>query len=227
MGYNTNYIGAFHIYKTSTGKKSKLPENLALILINLSRTRRMNRDVNKLAKLLNISIEECKEKYGKHGEFYFHNDGNMGQTVTSDVINFNFPPPTQPSVWCNFTYDPKENNIVWNENDKTEEGIEWINYILKFLHENGYEMKGTMEWEGEECSDNGLIVVDGKNVFVKESKIPTSLSESNFPHQFTVEQLNNMNINELFEAVKSSESTSNNLMSIIRERLIKNNFNFE
>ena len=160
MGYNTDYKGEFYIYKTSTGRKAKLPKKLGVLLVNLSRTRRMYRDVKKLAEFLKISIKECKEKFGNYGEFYFHNDNKMGQTHTPDIIDFNNPPPTQPGLWCNFTYDSKKNAVVWNSSEKTYDGTQWIDYILRILHKNGYEMRGTMVWRGGELGPLGTINVD-------------------------------------------------------------------
>ena len=212
MGYNVYYGGEFYIYKTSTGRKGKLPDNLAKILINLSKTRRMNRDIKKLAEFLKISVKECKEKYGNYGELYFHNDDQMGQTHTPDIIDFNNPPPTQPSLWCNFTYDISKKAVVWNGNDKTRNGIEWINYILNFLLKNGYEMRGKMEWEGEDSQDRGTINVDGQEMIAKDAVSP---------NQFTAEQVENMKVSELRDALKSLGADSKGLKSILKERMIK------
>ena len=128
-----------------------------------------------------------------------------------NIIDFNNPPPTQPSLWCNFTYDSSKKAVVWNGNDKTRNGIEWINYILNLLLKNGYEMRGKMDWEGEEFQDRGTINVDGKEVIVKDAVSP---------NQFTAEQVENMKVNELRDALKSLGADSKGLKSILKERMI-------
>ena len=61
MGYNTCFEGNIEINKPVDEKTKKLLKGLAS-------TRRMSRDVEILAKRLNIDIEECIKLYGEEGE---------------------------------------------------------------------------------------------------------------------------------------------------------------
>jgi hypothetical protein len=64
MGYTTDFWGKLHI----SNKLDKDTESL----INGLGTRRMARDVSKLAQMKNISVEEAKKRYGIEGEFYYN-----------------------------------------------------------------------------------------------------------------------------------------------------------
>ena len=125
MGYTTDFSGCFNINKS-------LDEKTRNILKGLNNTRRMKRNVKKLAERLNISVKKCIEEYGEEGEFYFDND-NLGQNETSDIVNYNEPPSRQPSLWCGWKYNNNENTIEWDGSEKFYEYIEWINYIKNIL----------------------------------------------------------------------------------------------
>ena len=160
MGYNTAWNGSLEIYDQNE-KRTKLPKKLADLIVGLSRTRRMARDVTLLAKRLRMSKERCERLYGTYGERYIEKDyeTTMGQTQYPDIIDFNRSPPNQPGLWCDFTYNAKDRVIEWNEADKTYDGAEWIDYINGLLQESGYYLKGTMSWEGEDPTDTGEVVV--------------------------------------------------------------------
>ena len=160
MGYHTDFTGGLEIFDKN-GKEAKLDDKTANLIIKLSETRRMKRDSQKLATRLRISHEECIRLYGKEGEFYFHEDNDMGQTHTDDIVNFNYPPSTQPGLWCDWTYNYQDNVIEWNGSEKTYDSEEWINYISKILSPRGYTLRGNIYWFGEDRDDVGNINVNG------------------------------------------------------------------
>ena len=98
MGYNTCFEGCIEINKP-------LDEETKKLLKGLASTRRMRRDVEILAKRLNIDMKKCIELYGEEGEFYFHDDNVSGQTRTEDIITYNDPPKSQPGLWCQWILD--------------------------------------------------------------------------------------------------------------------------
>ena len=160
MGYRTDFSGNLQIFDKN-GKRTKLDDETANLIIKLSKTRRMKRDSKKLADRLGISYEDCVRLYGDEGEFYFHEDGDMGQTHMDDIVNYNSPPSTQPGLWCDWTYNPQDNAIEWNGSEKTYDSEEWINYISKILSPRGYTLNGSIYYEGEELGDVGVIKVKG------------------------------------------------------------------
>ena len=156
MGYNTCFDGSIQIDKPVDKETKKLLKGLAS-------TRRMRRDVEILAKRLNIDMKECIELYGEEGEFYFNDDNNFGQTKTEDIITYNYPPKSQPGLWCQWTLDENTNSLVWDEEDKFYEYIEWMDYLVNLLSEN-YVLNGLIKWEGEDPSDTGTISVNNNQV---------------------------------------------------------------
>ena len=160
MGYNTAWNGSLEVYNANE-KRAKLPKKLASLIVGLSRTRRMGRNTDLLAKRLRMSKERCERLYGMYGEKYIEKDfeTTAGQTVHPDITDYNRPPPNQPGLWCDFTYNAATRTIEWNEADKTYDGAEWIDYINRLLQESGYHLKGTMNWEGEDPEDTGEVVV--------------------------------------------------------------------
>jgi len=160
MGYHTDFEGNINIDKP-------LDDKLKNILNGLNKTRRMKRDVNILAKNLNISVKECKKLYGEYGEFYFNHDSNFGQTHTDDIINYNQPPSGQPNLWCGWLYNEEENTIEWDGSEKFYDYIEWITYIRDLLSKEGYTLNGGVDWFGEERDDKGTITLKNNKILIK------------------------------------------------------------
>ena len=159
MGYHTEWFGCFEIYNKNQ-KRAKLPKKVAALIIGLSKTRRMCRNTTRLAKRLRMSEERCLRLYGVYGERYIEKnyETTLGQTNSPDIIDYNQPPPNQPGLWCNFTYNTETRVIEWNGGEKTRDGVEWIKYIADLIQEHGYDLKGTMNWQGEDEDDNGILV---------------------------------------------------------------------
>ena len=151
MGYTTDFIGGFTVLDAKTQKWARLKDGVRKLIIGLSETRRMKRDVD--------------EKYGVEGEFYVDGGGECGQAPESNIIEHNSPPATQPSLWCDWTVLSTSaklpqpfDNIVWNGGEKFYSYIEWINYIHEvILKPQGYTLDGTVEWLGEDPDDRGKI----------------------------------------------------------------------
>ena len=209
MGYNTDFTGELHVHDKD-GKRTKLDGDTAKLIIGLSRTRRMMRDTEKLAKRLGISVEECEKLYGEEGELYIHEDGEFGQTSTDDIVDFNYPPKNQPGLWCNWTYDSDNNVIVWNESEKTYDSPEWIDYIGNLLSKRGYLLNGIISWQGEDSDDEGKIRVDDSKVLIDLRKV-----------KYTLAEINKMKVKDLRDALVNLGEDTKGLKSVLKERLIK------
>tara|TARA_A200000113_G_scaffold222467_2_gene236116 strand:+ start:583 stop:1065 length:483 start_codon:yes stop_codon:yes gene_type:complete len=156
MGYKTVWEGFYNVLDKN-GKQTRLPKKVADLIIGLSNTRRMKRDTRLLAKRLYMSKEKCERLYGQYGERYIEKDyeTTFGQTNYPEILNYNQPPPNQPSLWCDFTYNRKSQVIEWKESEKTREGLAWIRYIINLVQSHGYDLNGHMKWQGEEEDDKG------------------------------------------------------------------------
>ena len=151
MGYSTDFSGEFEINRPVDYETGKL-------LNGLNQTRRMARDVD--------------DKYGTEGEFYVEGKGYMGQDRDDTIIDYNRPPKTQPSLWCQWELTEDGKYIRWDGGEKFNEYIEWIEYIIeKILDPKGYILNGEVEWFGENYDDRGLIIVKDNVVSVKHARI--------------------------------------------------------
>jgi hypothetical protein len=158
MGYTTDFTGKFELNK-------KLDLETYMFLRKLNDTRRMARKTDK--------------KYGVEGEFFVDggedDDRFFSNKAKSNIIDYNTPPKTQPGLWCQWTPTEDAKHIEWDEGEKFYAYIEWLEYIIeKVLKPKGYKLNGEVEYQGEDPSDFGKIVVKdnvvknrtGKKVYV-------------------------------------------------------------
>ena len=160
MGYDTDFTGSFSLDRPLDKETKK-------ILKGLNYTRRVKRDPNKLAKELDITPRECIKLYGEECEFYFNFDGDFGQSETGGIIDFNLTPDCQPSLWCKWHYNEKDNTIEWDGAEKFYEYIPWIEYLIKnILEPKNYKLNGSVRWDGEEFGDVGTILIKDNDVYI-------------------------------------------------------------
>ncbi|MGR0121661.1 hypothetical protein [Bacillus halotolerans] len=127
MGYN-KLQGQFRLNKT-------LDSDTFIFLNKLADTRRMKRKVDE-------SI------YGIEGEFYV--DGDGGQAYEENIIDYNEPPKTQPSLWLQWIPTEEKNAIVWDGGEKFNCPDEWIVYLIeKVLKPKGYVLNGVVNVFGD------------------------------------------------------------------------------
>lgn len=148
MGYTTEFQGSFKLNK-------KLDPKTHTFLKKLAETRRMARRVD--------------PKYGVEGEFYVDGKGFMGQDEEPNIVNYNKPPSTQPSLWCQWTPSEDGTAIVWDQGEKFYNYIEWVIYICnKILTPRGYSITGNVKWRGEDFNDTGTIHAIDNLILVNE-----------------------------------------------------------
>lgn len=140
MGYTTDFYG-----KLKFNKQLSLDDKT--FLDKFARTRRVARNVD--------------PKYGVEGEFYVDAEGDFGQDFGSaNIIDYNRPPKTQPSLWCQWV--PTEDGwyLEWDGSEKFYNYIDWLEYLItKIFTPRGYILNGEIEWRGEDHGDNGTIRV--------------------------------------------------------------------
>jgi len=164
MGYTTVFEGEIIIVP-------HLDDETNNLINGLSKTRRMKRNLKKLAEMLNITEDECFQKYGTEVEFYFNPiSNNFGQEHDMSIIDYNNPPSTQPSLWLQWIVEDK-NRIIWSGGEKFYEYVEWLEYLInKILKPIGYICNGKISFEGEDEDDYGIIIVKNNKVKVKFNK---------------------------------------------------------
>ena len=65
MGYTTDFLGEFELDK-------QLDPIVGNLINGLANTRRVKRDITKLANMLNLSRQEADLRYGIEGEYYYN-----------------------------------------------------------------------------------------------------------------------------------------------------------
>jgi hypothetical protein len=144
MGYTTEFRGSFELNKP-------LDEKTNDFLVKLSKTRRMARNLPK--------------EYGVEGEFYVDGSGEYGQDKEDNIIDYNRPPKTQPSLWCQWVPADDGRVIEWDGNEKFYDYVEWIEYLIaKVLAPKGYILDGDVDWRGEDREDLGTISINNNKV---------------------------------------------------------------
>lgn len=144
MGYTTEFNGKFNLNK-------KLDKETHEFLTKLASTRRMKR--------------KLPPEYGIEGEFYVDGAGYAGQDREDSIVDYNKPPSTQPSLWCQWIPTHDGTAIEWDGGEKFYHYVDWIKYIIdKVLAPRGYSLSGVVDWRGEDWSDTGTIVVRDNKV---------------------------------------------------------------
>lgn len=149
MGYTTEFEGQFNLNK-------KLDKETHDYLVKFNETRRMARRLD--------------AKYGVEGEFYVDGGGDFGQNHEDNIIDYNRPPSTQPSLWCMWVPTSDGLGIEWDGGEKFYAYIEWIEYLIaKILAPRGYVLNGSVSWRGEDFNDMGTIVIVNNKVTGRRS----------------------------------------------------------
>jgi len=177
MGYSTDFNGSLKLSRQATEEERDY--------INLiSDTRRMKRDVNKLMELYQgkygnpFAVDNTPESiYGEFGEYF------VKDTSDSSIIDHNCAPGEshygspkstkigQPGLWCQWVIDEYGYELEWNGAEKFYNYIEWLKYLIdRFFEPWGIKLNGEIEWQGEDISDRGKIVVIENVVKIYEVK---------------------------------------------------------
>ena len=161
MGYTTDFYGSVTFNKPIT-------EELKNYINKFCETRRMKRDVEKIKKTFPDWEKNCfNGNLGVDGEYFVGGNGFMGQDRDDSIVNYNYPPETQPGLWCQWMIDD-DGNLVWDGGEKFYEYGEWLTYLIdNFLAPSGYVCNGEIEFQGEDMNDFGTIHVKDNVVTVE------------------------------------------------------------
>jgi hypothetical protein len=159
MGYTTDFSGEFTLDKPLTAEHKAY-------LLAFNQTRRMKRDPAKLGP--DPIRKAAKLPAGVDGEYYVGSTAEYGQHSTSDILDYNGPPASQPGLWCQWTPTGDGTAIIWDEGEKFYDYVEWAEYLLEhFLTPWGYRVNGAVEWFGEDRGDIGRILIVNNAVTVQ------------------------------------------------------------
>ncbi len=140
------------------------PEHVAY-LKQFSRTRRMKRDADRAAALLDPIREAAGLPIGKEAAYFVGGQGLAGQARDESILDYNKPPRGQPGLWCQWVPSADGTAIEWDGGEKFYEYTEWLQYLIKhFLAPWGYILNGEVQWQGEDDQDRGVIRVVNNRV---------------------------------------------------------------
>lgn len=153
MGYTTDFTGQFDLNERLT------PEHQTYLMA-FANTRRMKRDANIASLLPDPFRIAVGLPIGPNGAYFVGGLGFKGQIDDPSVLEHNDPDRSQPGLWCQWIPSDDGTGIEWNGNEKFYNYVEWLKYLIaNFIKPWGYVLSGEVEWQGEDSSDFGKIVV--------------------------------------------------------------------
>lgn len=151
MGYTTRFVGQFNVHP-------RMSKEHAEYLAAFSRTRRMERDAAKAARLPDPRRDAVGLPIGDGACYFVGGTGFAGQDQDASVIDFNNKACGQPGLWCKWTPAKDRRGIKWNGVEKFYDYAEWLNYLIDhFLTPWGYKVTGEVRYAGEARDDRGVI----------------------------------------------------------------------
>lgn len=170
MGYTTEFVGYFQLDRP-------LFDYQALYLLDFARTRRVKRSPTILATIPDPGRDAVDLPLGEEGG-YFINESHP-QAATS-IIDDNRPPKGQPGLHCQWQPTADGRGVEWNGHEKFYRYVEWLQYlIVHFFVCWGYQLNGTVGWQGETASDKGeIVVVDNRIVQPEKAEAKLALATS-------------------------------------------------
>lgn len=185
MGYTTDFEGDLTITPA-------LAPAHQVLLRELARTRRMNRDVSVLppapswvnggnwgeqgefytAVLAEMARADITPEQYLLGEEVYKDlmakfDHNKGHQDELGVSNHNGPHVNQPDLWLQWV--PKDaSTLAWDQCEKFYHYVDWLCYLIsRIFQPNGYTLNGTIEYFGEDPGNHGRINVEDNSVDVE------------------------------------------------------------
>lgn len=161
MGYTTDFEGDFSI--TPALNKEQMD-----YINTFSATRRMKRDVQKLQET-HKGEHGLNGDYGVEGEYFAFDDGDSGQKREESILEYNYPPDSQPGLWCQWIVSEDGTTLEWDGGEKFYEYVAWLEYLIEhFFNKWDVKLNGTVKWRGEDFEDMGIIVIADNKVTAKE-----------------------------------------------------------
>ncbi len=152
MGYTTNFTGKF------TCTPALNPDQVAYLKA-LNHTRRMQR--KGASKLPDPLRKAVGLPLGDEDEYFVGGTGWAGQDHDDTIVEYNSPPGSQPSLWCQWEPSDDGKFIKWDGGEKFYQYVDWIKYFNEhFFKPWGVKLSGDVKWRGEDTSDRGVMVAN-------------------------------------------------------------------
>ena len=159
MGYTTTFKGVFKFNHPPS-------EYMRKYIKSFSTSRRVKRNNDLIKKEDPYWEKYCfKGDLGIEGEYYIKNE-NHNYKMTPSIMDFNEPPKTQPSLWCQWIIN-EDGDLCWDGGEKFYNYIEWLRYLIDnfFIKEN-LILNGKIDFQGEYDDDKGTIEIENNLIKV-------------------------------------------------------------
>lgn len=158
MGYTTEFEGQIEIVPP-------LPFGLITYINDFCNVRHMKRDSKKLINQFGGNMG-FGGNYGVDGEFFIGGKGFAGQDNDDTILEYNYPPDTQPGLWCDWEITEDGRFIQWNGAEKFYDSDEWMAYLINNFIPKEHECNGIIHAFGEDRYDVWDLVVENNKVRV-------------------------------------------------------------
>lgn len=180
MGYTTWFEGKFDLDKPLT-------DELYDYLCQFSKTRHLKRNAQTLSKCIpdiKTHMLPNTNDLGKDSKFFAMDHfeelryERIGlSSVYPYCIDYNSPPDDCPGLWCDWAPTKDKMGIEWNQTEKFYNYVEWLKWLIVYILEPaGYTLNGSVQYQGEDESDRGIITVT--NNIVDEQNAYTFISDA-------------------------------------------------
>lgn len=163
MGYSTDFTGQFDLDKPLT------PEHYNY-LKRFARIRHMRWNAARIENMADPIREAVELPVGNDG-MYFVTDLAMEESYghhyphNTAIVDYNDSPAGVPGLWLQWTPTDDGKAFVWDGGEKFYAYVPWLKFIIThFLAPWGYVLSGRVEWQGEDPSDQGVIIVENNVV---------------------------------------------------------------
>lgn len=164
MGYSTEFEGQFEV------NPPLRPHHLAYLKA-FSKMHHVQHDARIVGLLPDPLRKAVGLPVGVEGEYFVNPDAEAYHRA---VLHHGRYPETQPGLNCDWTPTDDGTAIIWNGVEKFYNYVEWLEYLMKnFLTPWGYEVSGSVSWQGDDSDDVGDIFVESNGVIFIESNKDT------------------------------------------------------
>ena len=180
MSYSTDFYGAFSFSHKLTDADRKY-------LTAFSKTRRMKRYENVVARMADPLRKAVKLHPGDEGCFFVGGGGNNGQECDPSVSDYNAPPRNQPSLWCHWRPDASGQYLGWTGGEGFQRYVEWLDYILLYFCKPWkLSLSGSVSYCGQDNDDYGMIHIVSNNVIKAQGETTPVTNPDILKHRTTI-----------------------------------------
>jgi hypothetical protein len=187
MGYSTDFGGSFQLSRQATTVEEDFLDKLVETRrMKRDVNKLMEMFKGEHGYPFAEDKTDPNQVYGYMGEYFVGGGGSMGQAQDDSIIDYNSASGNigwqdykgdwalrqemenklnkdslkQPGLWLQWELSSDGTELSWDGNEKFYHYIEWLQYLIQHFFEKwGIKLNGEVQWQGEDSSDFGKIIV--------------------------------------------------------------------